>query len=195
MQDDFAHQHQTMGLDDVRVSPDLVRVIRIAAGSMLEPEHQMPERRGLSDRELEALKRSGFDPHKRAIPDPQAMTILRYALIIMSSLSVEQVATNLRCKPERVKRMMSKQEIYSFCVGDGCYIPSFQFEGNGLIRGISRVNQAIPSGLHPVAVHNWYHLPNTDLCLENDIDRTVSPLAWLRVGGDIKRAVFLAENL
>ena len=49
--------------------------------------------------------------------------------------------------------------------------------------------------LHPVELHRWLHRPNEDLFLGDDVDATVSPLAWLAAGHDPERVVVLAARL
>ena len=52
-----------------------------------------------------------------------------------------------------------------------------------------------PEDLHPVEVHAWYTLPHVDLFLGYDVDARVSPLDWLRSGGEVNRLAQLARRL
>ena len=60
---------------------------------------------------------------------------------------------------------------------------------------ITKVNTALPLDLHPVEVHDWYTQPDLELFVGDDIDTPLSPLVWLRSGGDVKRLVRLAQQL
>ncbi len=42
---------------------------------------------------------------------------------------------------------------------------------------------------------NRYTQPDPDLFIGDDVDANMSPLAWLRSGGDVKRAAMLARRL
>jgi hypothetical protein len=52
----------------------------------------------------------------------------------------------------------------------------------------------VDRSLHPVAVLNWFMLPNSDLFLDEEAS-PVSPRQWLLSGGDPEVLVHLAEEL
>ena len=94
------------------------------------------------------------------------------------------------------RQMIAERSLYSFLIDGNRYIPDFQFgPGNQLVPNIGRVNRALDPSLHPVAVYNWYHLPEVDLFLGEDIERIMSPLDWLKSGQDVERVVALAATL
>jgi len=51
---------------------------------------------------------------------------------------------------------------------------------------------SLREGLHPVSAWRWLTLPNQDLELEG---QSVSPLDWLKSGGNIELVRSLAEDL
>lgn len=75
--------------------------------------------------------------------------------------------------------------------------PALQFEasGNGgparQIRGLDRVFKALPADLHPVAVAGFLRTPQPDLFH----DRPMTPIEWLREGGDVDQAVDAASQI
>jgi len=172
----------------------LNKALRVVLDSM-EPLVYGDARRGMTTAEQAVLEDIGFTLERRAGPDPLANTAVKYAAIVKRSLSSKEVSDKLGLAPSRVRQMISERSLYSFLIGRNRYIPDFQFDGDELIPNIARVNRALPPGKHPVAVYNWYHLPNVDLFLDDDIDQTVNPLEWLKGGHDVESVVFLAENL
>ena len=73
--------------------------------------------------------------------------------------------------------------------------PSRSLGGGALVPNIGKVNAALPENLHPVEVMAWYTLPHADLFMGDDVDACVSPLVWLRSGGDVERLVRLTRRL
>jgi len=128
-------------------------------------------------------------------PDPLAQTTVKYAAIVTRSLSSKAASRRLGLSPGRIRQMIGDRSLYSFLIGHRRYVPDFQFQGNRLVSNIAGVNKALPSDLHPVEVYNWYHLPNLDLYLDEDIDHTIRPLEWLKGGYDAERVVFLANRM
>ena len=91
--------------------------------------------------------------------------------------------------------MVADRSLYSFLLGGKRHIPDFQFSDVGLVPDIVLVNRTLDPSAHPVAVFNWYHTPNPDLFLEDDLEQTVSPLDWLRAGREPDRIVLIAADL
>ena len=85
--------------------------------------------------------------------------------------------------------------LYGVKAGRENRLPAFQFEGGGEVPGIAEVLARIDRSVHPVAVLNWFVLPNPDLYLEEDEARPVSPRHWLLSGGDPEVPARLAEDL
>ena len=151
--------------------------------------------RGMTEEEQAVLREAGFKLERSAGPDPLAETAVKYAAIVKRSLNSDAVSKKLGLSPSRVRQMISDRSLYSFLIGRNRYIPDFQFAGDELVPNIAQVNRALSAEMHPVEVYNWYHLPNVDLFVHDDIDQTVSPLDWLKTGRDVERVVFLANRL
>lgn len=151
--------------------------------------------RELTAEDQAVLRDGGLTLEPAPGPDPLANTAVKYAAIVKRSLSSEAVSRRLGLTPGRIRQMIADRSLYSFLIGRNRHIPDFQFQGNRLAPNITRVNKALPPGMHPVEVYNWFHLPNVDLFLDDDIDNTVSPLDWLKAGHDVERVVILAGRL
>lgn len=92
----------------------------------------------------------------------------------------------------RQKRLAG--ELWAIPDGQSWVFPVLQFEtgDNGgptrQVRGLDQVLKALPRDLHPVAVAGCLRTPQADLFH----DRPMTPIGWLRAGGDIDRAVTAA---
>ena len=191
-------------IPEPRTGPDPMAqtAVKFAANQalMLVLEQMEPMVYGDATRELTAeeediLRQGGLVLEPLPGPDPMAQTTVKYAAIVTRSLSIKAASRRLGLSPDRIRRMIADRSLYSFLIGHRRCIPDFQFQGNRLVSNIAGVNQALPHDLHPVEVYNWYHLPNLDLFLGDNIDDTIRPLDWLKGGYDAERVVFLANRM
>ncbi|MGI9121823.1 MAG: hypothetical protein ACR2FR_02915 [Rubrobacter sp.] len=72
---------------------------------------------------------------------------------------------------------------------------AFQFEGGKEVPGIAEVLAHMDRSVHPVAVLNWFVLPNPDLYLDEEETGPVSPRHWLLSGSDPEFLARLVEEL
>lgn len=151
----------------------------------------------LTTAEQAVLRRGGFVLEEQPGTDPLAETAAKFAAIISSSLTTSEVGERLEQSPVRIRRMMAQRRLYSILLEGRRYIPIFQFleDGHRLVPNIGRVNAALDPELHPVEVFNWYARPNPDLFVDDDIEKTVSPLDWLKAGLPEDAVVRLAKQL
>jgi hypothetical protein len=71
-------------------------------------------------------------------------------------------------------------------------IPSFQFEGDRLVRNLRAVVAALPGTLHPIEFFTWFTSPDPALQLDG---RPLSPREWLETGGDPEAVAAEAAQL
>lgn len=161
----------------------------------MEPMVYGDPTRELPAEEQDVLRQGGLALEPQPGPDPMARTVVKYAAIVARSLSSKAVSRRLGLSQGRIRQMIAERSLYSFLIGRHRYIPDFQFQRNRLVPNIAAVNKALPYDLHPVEVYNWYHLPNLDLFLDENIDDTVRPLDWLRGGYNAEQVVFLANRM
>jgi hypothetical protein len=151
---------------------------------------------GLTAEEQAVLREGGLTLERTSGPDPMAETAIQYAAIVKRSLSSKEASRLLGLTHSRVRQMIANGSIYSFLIDGTRYVPDFQFDTKGkLIPNITQVNKALDPRMHPVEVYDWYHRPNVDLFLNDNIDATVSPLDWLRAGQDLQLLLLLANRL
>jgi excisionase family DNA binding protein len=150
-----------------------------------------------SEEEFIALEEGGLDlsPREEAGPDPLSRTAARYVALLASALTTREAAEVLEVGESRVRQRLGEGTLYGVKAGRENRLPAFQFEGGKEVPGIAQVLKRIDRSLHPVAVLNWYTLPNPDLFLDEEEARPVSPRQWLLSGGDPEVVVHLAEEL
>lgn len=150
----------------------------------------------LTESEQSVLRQGGVNLDRSTTRDLMAETAIKYAALIESGLSTKDAAIRLDIPESQVRQMISRKTLYSILLNSRRYIPLFQFEDTGtLVPNIAKVNVALPSDLHPVEVYQWYTEADLELFLGDDIDTIMSPLAWLRSGGDTKKLVTLLHRL
>lgn len=147
--------------------------------------------------EQAVLRRGGLVLEEQPGPDPLAETAVRFAAIIESSLSTKEVGERLGFGAGRIRQMVADRTLYSILLEGRRYVPIFQFVKGGkrLVPNIGRVNAALNPAPHPVEVLDWYTTANPDLFIGDDIDRTASPLEWLKAGNDPEPVARLAKLL
>lgn len=119
------------------------------------------------------------------------------AQLAVTAFTNEEVATGLGVSASRVRQKRLAGELWAIPDGQTWVFPVLQFEtgGNGgparQIRGLDRVFKALPADLHPVAVAGFLRTPQPD----HFHGRPMSPIAWLREGGDVDQAVDAASQI
>ncbi len=136
----------------------------------------------------ELAPRGGDRLYRSAI----AQTAASQTRLLAECLTAAEAADRLGIPAARMRRMLRRRELVATkAAGRWLVLPS-QFDGSRLVRNISVVAQALPADLALLGAANWLALPNSDLELS---DRPVSPLQWLRAGGDPEVAAELARDL
>lgn len=150
----------------------------------------------LTPEEQAVLREGGVNLDAMPGRDPLAETAVQYAAIIESSLTTKEAAGRMHIPESQVRQMIARRTLYSILLNNRRYIPIFQFEKDGpLVANIMKVCATLSPDLHPVEVYDWFTQPDPDLFVGGDVDATISPLSWLRSGGDVKKLVMLARRL
>jgi hypothetical protein len=143
-----------------------------------------------------ALERGGLGFAPPDLPrSPLASAAARYAALLATARPVAEAARLLGVDPSRVRQRLGERTLYGVKAGRGWRLPAFQFDldqPDRLVPGIGAVLAALPRDLHPVAVYNWLTLPDPDLIWQGE---PVSPLDWLRSGGDPETPAAIAADL
>ncbi|MGI9305225.1 MAG: hypothetical protein ACR2RB_21350 [Gammaproteobacteria bacterium] len=149
---------------------------------------------GLTKEEQAVLREGGLRLERTSGRDLVAEGAVRFAALVERSLSAEELARQLKVTPGRVYQLMADRELYSFRLEGKRLVPDFQIREGKLIPNIGEVNKVLPKTMHPLGIFNWYHLPNPDLFIDDQMDKLVSPLDWLAMGRDVELVKTLASN-
>lgn len=118
------------------------------------------------------------------------------AALLETSLDTAEVAARLDTPASRVRQLIARRSLYSVLLDGRRHVFAYQFDPDGaMVPGIARVNAALDPTLHPLSVHEWFVEPDAELFMGDDVDAPMSPLDWLRSGGDVARLVALARQL
>jgi len=181
----------------IRESPEEVeRMVLDAMRKIVAGRPPSDPRRSLPLAQRDALLRGGFDPEPREYgrEHPVLKAATEYAALVASGLTVQQAAQKLGVDGSRIRQRLLARSLYGIRLRDGWRIPSFQFDGDRLLPGLGDVIAKLPSGLHPLAVANWFLTPNPDLVI-GESETPLSPRDWLRAGMDAERVAELAGDL
>jgi hypothetical protein len=164
------------------------------AAEQLRTVPALDPRKQLSSAEAEALERGGFS---LAVPRRHQGglapgTVAAYVAMMDDALSVGEAAKRLHVDQSRVRQLLANRSLYGVKAKGEWRLPRFQFAARGTVPGIQEVLRAVPGDLHPVEVLTWLGNPDPDLEIG---DQALSPLDWLRSGGDPERASEVARDL
>lgn len=183
----------------VRIDPeDLDRLIAQAVRDVVPRQAVLVDPRAeFSPAERMVLEEGGVDlgPLRDGEETALVRTAAEYGTLLASSLTVRQVAERLGVDESRVRQRLAAHQLYGIRRPSGWLLPLFQFHGERLAPGIERVLPRLDARLHPLAVLGWFTRPHPDLHRPGDAEEAaISPLDWLRVGGDPDVVCELVED-
>lgn len=150
----------------------------------------------LTETEARLLDDAGFREDPRGYLAAATEIAGRAGHLVATAFSAEEVASGLKISASRVRQKRLAHELWAIADGPSWVFPVPQFETDDsgrpvrVVRGLDQVLKTLPADLHPVAVDGFLHTPQTDL----DLDGPLTPLEWLRGGGDIGQAAHAAAN-
>lgn len=142
--------------------------------------------REFTPEEADALRRGGLDLSPGGgggREDAIGQTAAKYALMLASALSTGEAAERLGVSEGRVRQRLKEGSLHGVGTPKGHRLPTFQFTQSGEVPNVGAVLRSLDRDLHPVAVENWFTLPDQDLYLDEDEGFPVSPREWLMAGG------------
>ena len=152
----------------------------------------------LSAGELDALKAVGLSTapfDEGSGRDPLTRSIADYMALLETSYTTTQAAKYLKVDASRVRQRLREHSLLSGTDYDGeKRLPRFQFERAHVIPGLREVLAALPEGLNPLDVAEWFLSPNPDLEIETQ-ETPLSPREWLLKATQWKRSQLLLEAL
>ena len=152
--------------------------------------------RTLSAGELDALKAVGLTTapfSEGSARDPLTRSITDYMALLETSYSTSQAARYLKVDASRVRQRLRENSLFGIDYDGEKRLPRFQFERGKVIPGLREVLAALPEGLNPLDVAEWFLSPNPDLEVEDD-KNPLSPRNWLLSGAPVEAVVALARG-
>jgi hypothetical protein len=151
----------------------------------------------LSAEEARLLDASGFTEDPDAYAEVAADVLAHTGLLISTAYSAGAVADALSVNESRVRQRRLARTLWAIYDNGAWVFPAMQFETDPQtgaphrqIRGLDRVFAALAPDLHPVAVAGFLRTPTADLTLGR---RSLTPVEWLRSGGDVEPVLRLVE--
>lgn len=148
----------------------------------------------LTEHEARLLDEAGFTADFGAFVVSDTGAASEVARLAVTAFTAEEVAAGLGISASRVRQKRLARELWAIPDGRSWVFPVPQFETDDsgaptrLVRGLERVLAALPADLNPLAVAGFLATPQGSLYT----DRAMTPLEWLRAGGDVGEAVAAA---
>lgn len=167
----------------------------VAALAALPPTR--PAAVALTAAEAQMLDDAGFSADAGAYPAAVGESAGRAAQLAVTAFTAEEVATGLGISASRVRQKRLARELWAIPDGKTWLFPALQFETTARggpsrqVRGLARVFQTLPEDLHPVSVAGFLHTAQPDLFH----DRAMTPVEWLRDGGEVEQVVAAAAGI
>ena len=123
--------------------------------------------------------------------DPLAQSVADYMALLETSYTTSEAAKQLKVDVSRVRQRLREGTLFGVEYDGERRLPRFQFERRQVLPGLREVMAALPAGLNPLDVAQWFLAPNPDLEVEEE---TLSPREWLLRGKPVEAAAALARG-
>lgn len=115
---------------------------------------------------------------------------------IIESVGSAGAGEILGIEESSVRHRKDKGLLYSFKTDQALHYSTWQFVDNDdpkrrTLPGLSAVVKAIPDTMHPASVLGFMTTPQSDLLVD---DEAVTPVEWLKGGGDVQEVVDLLSE-
>lgn len=151
----------------------------------------------LTTGEADALESVGLSTARwagGALHDPLMRSIADYMALLETSFTTTAAARYLKVGVSRIRQRLRERSLYGIEYDGERRLPRFQFERKQVLPGLREVVSALPEGLNPLDVAEWFLSPNPDL--ETDKQAApASPREWLLRGEHVAAVVKLAQVL
>jgi len=116
-----------------------------------------------------------------------------YMALLETSLTTGQAARYLKVDVSRIRQRLRERSLYGIDYDGERRLPRFQFERKQVLPGLREVLGALPEGLNPLDVAEWFLSSSPDLELEKQ-GAALSPRDWLLKGESVSAVVRLAKG-
>jgi hypothetical protein len=149
----------------------------------------------LSAGELAALESVGLSmaPFTGSVSeDPLQQSIADYMALLDTSHTTGQAAKYLKVDVSRIRQRLREGSLLGIEYDGERRLPRFQFERGRVLPGLRETLHALPAGLNPLDVAQWFLAPHVDL---EAGERLLSPREWLLRGNPVEAVAALARGL
>jgi hypothetical protein len=146
----------------------------------------------LSAGEVAALEAVGLTTEPFvAGPDPLVQSVADYMALLETSYTTSEASKHLKVDVSRVRQRLREGTLFGIEYDGERRLPRFQFERRQVLPGLREVMAALPPGLNPLDVAQWFLAPNPDLEVGKE---NLSPREWLLRGKPVEAVAALARG-
>jgi hypothetical protein len=202
-------KHSTQRKIDSRVqAPEIPAALYAEARRRLLQNEPLLERAGplgagaLSGAEVAALESVGLttqpfvaEPDRRgghsSDGDPLVQSVADYMALLETSYTTSEASKYLKVDVSRVRQRLREGTLFGIEYDGERRLPRFQFERRQVLPGLREVMAALPPGLNPLDVAQWFLAPNPDL---EAGEQNLCPREWLLRGMPVDAVAALARG-
>lgn len=143
----------------------------------------------LTEDQSRLLDSVGFTEDRQALIAASIEAAGHAARLTVTAFTAAEVAAGLGISDAELRQKKLDRRLWAIPDGQSWVFPVLQFETGDTgaparqVRGLDGVFPALPDDLHPAAVAGFLTTQQPDLVL----DRPMTPLEWLRAGGEVDR--------
>ena len=123
--------------------------------------------------------------------DPLAQSVADYMALLETSYTTSEASKHLKVDVSRVRQRLREGTLFGIEYDGERRLPRFQFERRQVLPGLREVMAALPVGMNPLDVAQWFLAPNPDLEVGEKI---LSPREWLLRGKPVETVVERARG-
>ena len=168
--------------------PLLERANGLGAGALSAGEVAALESVGLTTEPFVAERNSRGGPPDG---DPLVRSVADYMALLETSYTTSEASKHLKVDVSRVRQRLREGTLFGVEYDGERRLPRFQFERRQVLPGLREVMAALPAGLNPLDVAQWFLAPNPDLEAGQE---NLSPREWLLRGKPVEAVAALARG-
>jgi hypothetical protein len=111
--------------------------------------------------------------------------------LLDTSYTTSEASKHLKVDVSRVRQRLREGTLFGIEYDGERRLPRFQFERRQVLPGLREVMAALPPGLNPLDVAQWFLAPNPDLEVGKE---NLSPREWLLRGKPVEAVAALARG-
>jgi hypothetical protein len=123
--------------------------------------------------------------------DPLVQSVADYMALLETSYTTSEASKHLKVDVSRVRQRLREGTLFGVEYDGERRLPRFQFERRQVLPGLREVMAALPAGLNPLDVAQWFLAPNPDLEVGKE---NLSPREWLLRGKPVEAVAALARG-